>query len=47
MAEGAPGTMQHWPLVVTELVEYAARWHGEQEVVSKSVEVGGRGAFLP
>ncbi|GBF88992.1 long-chain fatty acid-ligase [Raphidocelis subcapitata] len=37
-AGGAPGTMQRWPLVVTDLIEYAARWHGEQEVVSKNVE---------
>lgn len=35
----ADGTMQHWPLVVTTLIEYAAKWHGEQEVICKTVEV--------
>lgn len=35
----APGTMQHWPLTVTGLIEYADRWHGEQEVICKTVEV--------
>ena len=35
----ANGTMQHWPLTVTQLIEHAARWHGEQEVICKTVEV--------
>lgn len=24
------GGMQHWPLVVSNILEYANRWHGEQ-----------------
>lgn len=34
----ADGTMQHWPLTVTSIIEYAAKWHGEQEVICKTVE---------
>ncbi|MFO1088377.1 MAG: long-chain-fatty-acid--CoA ligase [Hyphomicrobiales bacterium] len=32
------GLMQDWPLLVSTIVEHAARWHGEQEVVSRTVE---------
>lgn len=31
--------MQHWPLTVTQIIQHAARWHGEQEVISRTVEV--------
>ena len=30
--------MQSQPLVVTSILDHAARWHGEQEVVSVTVE---------
>lgn len=30
--------MQQHPLVVPSILDHAARWHGEQEVVSVSVE---------
>jgi hypothetical protein len=30
--------MQDVPLITTNLLDYAARWHGESEVVSVSVE---------
>jgi acyl-CoA synthetase (AMP-forming)/AMP-acid ligase II len=32
------GLMQDWPLLVHTVLDHAARWHGEQEVVSRSVE---------
>lgn len=32
------GLMQEYPLCVTGILDHAARWHGEQEVVSVSVE---------
>jgi fatty-acyl-CoA synthase len=32
------GAMQYWPLTVSAVVEYAARWHPQQEIISKSVE---------
>lgn len=41
----ATGTMQHWPLTVSQLVEYAARWHGEQEIICKTVEVSAAAAL--
>lgn len=32
------GLMQEWPLLVHRVLDHAARWHGEQEIVSRSVE---------
>lgn len=32
------GLMQDYPLTVDKILEHAARWHGEREVVSRSVE---------
>jgi fatty-acyl-CoA synthase len=32
------GLMQDWPLTVDRIIDHAARWHGECEVVSRSVE---------
>ncbi len=32
------GMMQDWPLVVPSILDHAARFHGEREVVSRSVE---------
>jgi fatty-acyl-CoA synthase len=32
------GSMQDWPLVVTSILDHAAHFHGEREVVSRSVE---------
>jgi fatty-acyl-CoA synthase len=32
------GAMQQWPLTVSSVLDYAARWHGQQEIVSKTVE---------
>jgi len=32
------GLMQDWPLRVTTILDHAARWHGEREVVTRSVE---------
>lgn len=32
------GLMQDWPLLVHRVLDHAARWHGEQEIVSRSVE---------
>ncbi len=32
------GLMQDWPLLVHKVLDYAAEWHGEREVVSRSVE---------
>lgn len=32
------GLMQDWPLTVDKILEHAATWHGEVEVVSRSVE---------
>jgi hypothetical protein len=40
----ADGTMQQWPLTVSGIIEYAARWHPEQEVACKTVEVRARAA---
>ena len=37
-SEGTFGTMQLVPLTVNSLLDYAARWHGQQVVVSKNVE---------
>ncbi|MBV1887183.1 MAG: long-chain-fatty-acid--CoA ligase [Parvibaculaceae bacterium] len=32
------GLMQDWPLSVTTIIDHAARFHGEQEVVTRTVE---------
>ena len=32
------GLMQHWPLTVDRILDHAATWHGEREVVSRSIE---------
>ena len=32
------GLMQDWPLLVHRVLDHAARWHGEQEIVSRTVE---------
>src|SRR4051812_16674123 len=32
------GLMQDWPLLVHRVLDHAARWHGERQVVSRSVE---------
>lgn len=32
------GLMQDWPLVVTTIIDHAARFHGEREVVTRTVE---------
>ncbi len=32
------GLMQEWPLVVTSVIDHAAQWHGEREMVTRTVE---------
>ena len=32
------GLMQEFPLLVHRVLDHAARWHGEREIVSRSVE---------
>ena len=32
------GLMQDWPLTVTTIIDHAARFHGEQEVVTRTIE---------
>ena len=32
------GLMQHWPLLVHCVLDHAARWHGEREVISCTFE---------
>jgi fatty-acyl-CoA synthase len=32
------GLMQDWPLTVDKILDHAANWHGDREVVSRSVE---------
>ena len=32
------GLMQDWPLLVHKIIDHAAIWHGDREVVSRSVE---------
>ena len=32
------GLMQDWPLTVDRIIDHASRWHGDVEVVSRSVE---------
>lgn len=34
------GLMQDYPLVVTSILDYAAKYHAEQEVISRTVEGG-------
>jgi fatty-acyl-CoA synthase len=32
------GLMQDWPLLVNKIIDHAARYHGDREVVTRSVE---------
>jgi fatty-acyl-CoA synthase len=32
------GLMQETPLVLNDILDYAARFHGDQEVISRNVE---------
>ena len=32
------GSMQEWPLVVPQILDHAARFHGEREIVTRSIE---------
>mgnify|MGYP000169669864 CR=1 FL=1 len=32
------GLMQDWPLTVDKILDHAKEWHGDREVVSRSVE---------
>ena len=32
------GLMQNWPLTVDKILDHAKAWHGDREVVSRSVE---------
>jgi len=32
------GLMQDWPLTVDKIADHAGRWHGDREIVSRSVE---------
>ena len=32
------GLMQGWPLLVHRVLDHAARWHGEREIISRSIE---------
>ncbi len=32
------GLMQDWPLLVPTILDHAARWHGEREIVTRTVE---------
>ena len=32
------GLMQDWPLLCHRIIEHAAKYHGTQEVVTRSVE---------
>ena len=32
------GMMQDWPLVVPSILDHAARFHGEREIVTRSIE---------
>jgi len=32
------GLMQNWPLTVDRILDHAANWHGDREVVSRSIE---------
>ena len=32
------GLMQDWPLTVDKILDHAAEWHGQREVVTRSLE---------
>src|SRR5579872_1272984 len=32
------GLMQNWPLTVDKILDHAKAWHGDREIVSRSVE---------
>ena len=32
------GLMQDWPLTVDKILDHAKEWHGDREIVSRSVE---------
>ena len=32
------GLMQDWPLTVDKILDHAKNWHGDREIVSRSVE---------
>jgi fatty-acyl-CoA synthase len=32
------GLMQNWPLTVDKILDHANAWHGEREIVTRSVE---------
>eukprot|EP01039_Chlorochromonas_danica_P021024 gene21024-25817_t len=32
------GLMQDWPMTVDRILDHADRWHGDREIVSRSVE---------
>ena len=32
------GLMQDWPLTLDKLLDHAADWHGEREIVTRSIE---------
>jgi len=32
------GLMMHWPLLISSLIRHADRWHGDAEIVSRTVE---------
>ena len=32
------GLMQDWPLRVTTIIDHAARFHGDREIVTRSIE---------
>src|SRR5262245_35972646 len=32
------GLMQSWPLTVDKIVDHAAQWHGEREIVSRGAD---------
>src|ERR1700753_772170 len=32
------GLMQNWPLTVDKILDHAKNWHGDREIVSRSVE---------
>ena len=32
------GLMQDWPLTVDKIIDHAKHWHGDREVVTRSVE---------
>ena len=32
------GLMQDWPLLVHTILDHASTWHGEREIVSRTVE---------